>query len=95
MLTLLAEVDTNWAAWGLAIPACTALVITVAYIVSLKGDIRVEKEKGTGRDARLKKLEEHWADLTTKLGEIGTNVAVLVDRSGGPGDSGLNKAINK
>lgn len=92
---MLAEIDMNWAAWGVAIPASTALVITVAYIVSLKGDIRVEKEKGTGRDARLKKLEEHWADLSEQLGEIGTNVAVLLDRSGGPGDSGLHKAIKK
>ena len=92
---MLAEIDTNLAALGGALTATTGLVIAVAYIVSLKGDIRVEKEKGTGRDARLKKLEEHWTDLTEKLSEIGTNVAVLVDRAGGPGDSGLHKAIKK
>jgi len=92
---MLAEISTNWAALGVGISAVTGLIIAVAFIVSLKGDIRVEKEKGAGRDARLKKLEEHWADLTEKLSEIGTNVAVLVDRAGGPGDSGLHKAIKK
>lgn len=95
MLTLLAEIDTNWAAWGVAIPAATALVITVAYIVSLKGDIRVEKEKGTGRDARLKKLEEHLSNFDVKLTHVDKNVAVILDRVGGPGDSGLHKAVKQ
>jgi len=95
MFMLLADIDTNWAALGVGITAVTGLIITVAYIVSLKGDIRVEKEKGTGRDARLKKAEENWASLDKKVTHVDKNVAIILDRLGGPGDSGTHKAIQQ
>lgn len=78
-----------WAALTAAFAAIGGLTTSIVYIVTLKGDIRVEKEKGVGRDARLKKHDDTVASINGELSDLKTGMAVLLERTDPNNGSGV------